>query len=208
MDEQSIVQDNNAPQEQMLTQTQVNDIVKNAKAKAAEQARREAEQQYQSQIESLRQLNADMRQREEQFRQQQMEQHLQEVGKNFAAKVTAARGYYDDFDETMKNFDVDGFPQVIYLLGGMDNGAHILYDLAKNPNKLTTIDNLAMKSPNMARAELAKIGQSIAANQQAMAQADEQTTNAPLDRLQSSRTTGPNGKKSISDLRAQAFLRG
>jgi hypothetical protein len=88
----------------------------------------------------------------------------------------------------------------------MQNGGDVMYDLAKNPSKLATIHTLAQTDPELARAELLKLGASIATNQQA--QAAEQPVSAPLDTIQPSNLSGSNGKLSIRDLRKQPWLRG
>jgi hypothetical protein len=100
------------------------------------------------------------------------------------------------------------FPQLTYLVSGMENAADVIYDLSKNPLKLAGLDRLAEKNPRQAQTELLKLSRSITENRQAQSDENSQNVAAPLDRLQPSRVSGSNGKMGISDLRNQDWLRG
>lgn len=221
-----------AQQENMLPQSQVNKIVMRESEKAAQKARRDAELHYQQQLEAMNtqrqiqqndnlsqtgtrdvdvnaiyqqiqeKLNSDMAQR-------QQEAHINEVARNYLQKMEQGRqSYGSDFDSAMESFDPAAFPQLIYLVSGMDGAADIMFDLAKNPMKLAAIDRLAEKNPRAAQAELAKLAGSIASNRDAQSQAANQGTAPPLDHLTPTRAAGSNGKPTISDLRGQNWLRG
>lgn len=235
MDEQPLDQIDSAPQQapveqappplppaNMLSQEQVNRIVAREKQKAAEAARREAEEKYNqmqsygnrdSEVANIYQqvqerFNQEQNRLRQEFEDKQMKEHMNQVANNYLTKVEAAKGAYEDFDDVIKDFDPAEFPKLVYLLAGMDNAGHVLYDLSKNPFKLGAINNLAETSPKRAQKELLKLSQSIQANQQAQADSQAQTTADPLDRLQPSRVAGSNGKQTISDLRNQSWLRG
>lgn len=209
--------------EKMLPQSQVNKIVQREKEQAALRARREAEEEYQRRLEELnasrqsqtqrnntvsREVDADAiyQQVQEKFNQEmqqrQLEQEMSRVAQSYLSKMSQGRELYEDFEDVTRDFNPAEFPQLVYLVAGIDNAADVIYELAKNPSKLVTLDNLAQRSPKYAHAELLKLSRSIAENRQAAAEADAQTTPAPLDRLQPSRVSGSNGKKTISDLRA------
>lgn len=217
----------------MLPQDEVNKIVAREKSRAAEGARREAEQQYQQQLEALRSqqqqhnaqiprdadsaamyqqvqelFNQNVAAHQKQMQDEQQRQHMTQVANNYLAKVEQGKSAYADFDDVTKDFDPTAFPQLTFLLSGIDNAGDILYDLAKNPMKLAGIDRLAEKNPRQAQSELLKLSQSINANKQAQADAQNQDVAAPLDRLASSRVAGSNGKMGIKDLRNQPWLRG
>ncbi len=241
MDEQSVSSSaiNNEPQPATLTpeqQAMVNKVVAREKAKAADSARREAEERYQQELMALnaqrgapgqqqpqeqqaaanmpRELNADAiyQQVQERFnremQERQIKSEMERTANNYLQKMSQAKTGYDDFDDVTKVFDPTSFPQVTYLVAGMENGGDIVYELAKNPSKLAIIDRLAEKNPQLAQSELAKLSKSISENKQAQSDAQNQTIAAPLDRLQPSRTAGSNGKMSIRDLRSQPHLRG
>jgi len=222
--------------EKLLTQSQVNKIVQHEKAKAALAAQREAEDNYRREIAALQaktqqqdtrnenvsrevdanaiyqqiqeKFNADLAKREQEFKQQQIQQEMNQVANSYLSKMQKGRDAYSDFDEVMKDFDPTAFPQLIYLVAGMDNAADIIYDLNKNPSKLANFYTLATTSPQKARAGLLELSNSITQNKQAQADAEAQQVAAPLDRLQPSRVSGSNGKMSVSDLRNQPWLRG
>lgn len=221
------VEPEQTPQEKMLSQSEVNKIVGRAKAEAEQRARRELEEQYQREIENLqktqqsrnesgsKEADADAiyQQVQERFNQdlqrQQLEREMSQIAQNYLAKVEQGRQSYQDFDDITKRFDPTKFPQLVYLVAGIENGGDVIYELAKNPTKLVTMNNLAKEVPEYAHDELLKLAASISTNRQAQQEAEQQDVNAPLDRLQPSRTTaGSNGKLSIRDLRNQPWLRG
>lgn len=213
--------------EKMLSQSEVNELIGRTKAEAQERARRQAEAEFEKKLaeaqaqkqqaeargEDTREIDVDglYQQVHERFNQEmqqrQMEQHLQQVADAYQSKM-AAKPEYEDFDEVMKDFNPADFPQIVYLVANMDNASDIVYELAKNPSKLATVDYLSQRSPKKAQAELARIGKSIAENKLAAQEENQAQTDAPLDRLQPSNKTGSNGRASVSDLRNQPWLRG
>lgn len=216
------------PAQPMLSQEQVNRIVAREKQRAADNARRDAEQRYQQELEQLNaqrqqqeQRNAEVprdidanviyQQVQERFNQEmqkrQLDEQMAQVANNYLQKVALAKNNYTDFDDVTKDFDPTAFPQLTFLLSGIENAGDILYDLSKNPMKLAAIDRLSEKNPKQAHSELLKLSQSIASNQQAMTESANQYVQEPLDRMQPSRIAGSNGKMSISDLRRMPWLR-
>lgn len=214
--------------EKMLSQSEVNNLIGRAKAEAQEKARRQAEAEFQKKLEELhsqkqaaeargedtKEIDVDSvyQQVHERFQnemqQKQLEQHMQQVADSYQSKLENGSKDYEDFDDVLKDFNPEEFPQIVYLVAGMDNAADIVYELAKNPQKLATVDYLSQRSPQKAQSELQRIGKSIAANKTAQLEESQANTQAPLDRLQPSNKTGSNGQMSVSDLRGQPWLRG
>ncbi len=213
----------------LLTQEQVNKIVAREKANARDMGRREAEEKYQRDLEQLNaqrmqqeqhnaqvprdvDANAIYQQVQERFnremQEQQLRQQMQTLANNYLQKVAQGRVAYEDFDDITKDFDPTAFPQLTYLLSGLDNAGDILYDLSKNPIKLAAIDRLAEKNPRQAHSELLKLSKSINDNRQAQNESQNHNVSEPLDRLSPSRVAGSNGKMGIKDLRNQPWLRG
>ena len=219
-----------APEEKILTQSQVNAIVQREKQQATARAEQRVEQKYQQQAEQLQQqpamqeaqqqapkspqidaetmyqqlqerMNADMQQK-------QLESEISQVATNYLHKMSSGKDSYEDFDEVTASFDPSAFPQLVYLVAGIDNAAEVIYELSKNPSKLVTLDTLALKSPKHAQAELARLSKSISDNRQAQTEASGQQVNAPLDRMQPSRVSSGGGPLSINDLRNQPWLKG
>lgn len=227
--QEAVAQSNVQPQS-MLTQDQVNKVVAREKARAADQARRETEDRYQRELEALRQGSAQQEQRNAQtsrevdtdaiyqqirdkfnqeLQQKQMEDQMSQVANNYLNKIATGKTAYGDFDEVTKDFNPSDFPQITFLLSGIENAADVLYELSKNPQKLAYVDRLAEKSPRIANAELLKLSQSIKDNREAQTNAQQQySVPEPLDRLNPSRVAGNNGKMGIRDLRNQPWLRG
>lgn len=227
-------QPNQAPvPEKVFTRDQLAKIVSAERAKAAESARKEAEDKYNRDILAIQgqqeqknanvtrevdantiyqqvqeRFNAEMLKQKELAEQEKQKAQMQIVANTYLSKIDQGRAAYSDFDEITKDFDPTAFPQLTYLLAGIDNAADVLYDLAKNPLKIAGLDRLAEKNPRQAHSELVKLAQSIGVNQNAQAAAQNQQTSAPLDRLQPSRVSGSNGKKTIKDLQADPFYRG
>jgi hypothetical protein len=212
-------------QQNMLSQDQVNKIVAREKARAAESARRQMQEQMAQQQASVQeqqqqapaqgqQVDPDelYRQVQERFnaemQERQLKDQMTQVANNYLAKVEEGKKNYQDFDEVTKDFDPTAFPQLTYLLANMDNAGDVLYDLVKNPIKLAGIDRLAERAPRQAQAELMKLSVSIKENRQAQMDAQNQDVPQPLDAMKSSRVAGSNGKMGIRDLRNQDWLRG
>jgi hypothetical protein len=215
-------------QEKLISQSQVDKIIKHKTYQAA-QIQREMEERHQRELESIKSqqqqqaqrnenvprdmdANAIYQQVQERFNQEMQQRRIKDemdrVANSYLSKMEQGKGAYHDFEEVTKEFDPTAFPQLTYLVAGMDNAADVIYDLSQNPLKLAGLDRLAEKNPRQAQAELLKLSRSITENRQA--QSDENSANvaAPLDRLQSSRVSGSNGKMGIRDLRNQPWLKG
>lgn len=218
-----------AEAEKVFTRDQVAKMMNAERNKAAEAARRETEEKYQRDMEALNaqrakqeernaevprdvDANAIYQQVQERFNREMQEQQtkaqMTQVAQNYLQKVAQGKAAYEDFDEVTQDFDPTAFPQLTFLLSGIDNAGDVLYDLAKNPLKLAGLDRLAEKNPRQAHNELLKLSKSILDNKQAQADAQNQNVAEPLDRLQPSRVSGSNGKMGIRDLRNQPWLRG
>lgn len=216
----------NPESEKMLSQSQVNKIVQHEKQKVAQSTKRELEERHQRELEALHaqqqqrnenvprdvDANAIYQQVQERFNQEMQERQLksemERVANSYLSKMEQGKTAYDDFEEITKEFDPTAFPQLTYLVSGMENAADVIYDLSKNPLKLVGLDRLAEKNPRQAQTELLKLSRSITENRQAQSDENSQNVAAPLDRLQPSRVSGSNGKMGISDLRNQDWLRG
>ena len=220
--------------EKTFTQADVNALVGREKQIAAQRARQEVEREHQQRAAQEHQQMQMQAQQQEQQRQsngpseadadaiyqqvqerfnremqdRQFQQEMTNVANSYHAKMDYGRKAYGDFDEITKDFDPTAFPQLVYLVSGLENAGDIIYDLSKNPSKLATLDSLAQRSPRMAQAELGRLSQSISQNSNAKQEADQYSTQAPLNPLQPSRVSGSNGKMSVNDLRSQPWLKG
>ena len=212
--------------EKMISQSQVDKIIKHKTYQAA-QIQRDMEERHQRELEAIqsqkqhqrnenvpRDVDADAiyQQVQERFNQEmqqrQIKTEMDRIANSYLSKMEQGKGSYDDFEDVTKDFDPTAFPQLTYLVAGMDNAADVIYDLSRNPLKLAGLDRLAEKNPRQAQAELLKLSRSITENRQAQSDEDSSQVAEPLDRLQSSRVSGSNGKMGIRDLRNQSWLKG
>ncbi len=220
--------------EKMLSQSEVNALIAREKQGAAARARQEVEREYQQRAEQSQMQQQQMQgqqgqqqmaqgpsqaeadslyqQVQERFnremQERQFQQEMTNVANAYHSKMDYSRKSYNDFDEITKDFDPTAFPQLVYLVSGMENAGDIIYDLSKNPSKLATLDALAQRSPRMAQAELGRLSQSISLNSNARQEAEQNPTQAPLSPLQPSRVAGSNGQMTVQDLRSQPWLKG
>lgn len=216
-------------QEKLLSAHQVQKIVQKEKALAAERARKDMEAEFQQRMEQQNQAQANQSAQNEnvsrevdvaaitqqvreelnrEMQQKQFEEEMQNVAKNYVSKVDLAREKYEDFDEVTAKFNPQKFPQLVYMVSGLENGGEVIYDLAKNRDKFTRIISLLEKAPEMAQEDLLELSQSIALNKKAQEQASNFDTPEPLDRLSPSRVSSSNGESSIRDFKSQSWLRG
>ena len=217
---------NSTESEKMLSQSQVNKIVQHEKAKAAQVTKRELEERHQRELAEIQakqsqrnesvpremDANAIYQQVQEKFNEEMQKRRVQDemdrVANSYLSKMEQGKNAYDDFEDVTKEFDPTAFPQLTYLVAGMDNAADVIYDLARNPLKLAGLDRLAERNPRQAQSELLKLSRSIMDNKQAQSDEGSQSVAEPLNRLQSSRVSGSNGKMGVRDLRKQPWLRG
>lgn len=214
------------PKERMLTETQVADIVKKEKHRAAERARLEYEAKLREQapLQSQNETSAGgidkdalkkeildniieegNRLREEAEREQMMK-HLQDTADQYHHKIKKGSQLFDDYEEVMADFDPSAFPALIRLAAPMENLSEVMYELANNPSKLVEINDLAQRSPKLAEKQLQKLSASIGKNLEA--KANVINAPAPLSKIKPSSVGADTGKMTLRDLKKQDFLRG
>ena len=220
--------------EKMLTASQVNELVKKAKRKGEQkmqeqlnaamqqieqlkaQAPQQAEvpQQQSPQgvdVNALQQqvmqgIEAKMQEERQQREKEQIEREVNEVAQQFFGKMAQGKEAFEDFEAVTANFDPAAFPQIVFLANQSDNTAAIIYELQKNPAKLAQLAVWAEKSPTMLQSEMAKLSQSIKANDEAKRTATQ--AQDPLNRLKPSPVGTDSGTKSVRDFKNSSFLRG
>ena len=105
----------------------------------------------------------------------------------------------------MKGFKHHAFPQIVYLVADKENTADIMYELAKNPQKLAVVNMWAEKDPERAAAELDKLSESISQNESAAQ--EYQPTNPPISQIKQSNVGMNNGKMSLEDFKKAEWNR-
>lgn len=134
------------------------------------------------------------------------EQEAQKVAASIHSKMLDAKSRYADYDDVVQEPVISQFPDIVILANEIDNGGDLLYDLMKNPTKLTSLQqtiDMARKNNqsylwNAARQQANQIASSIKANIDGVA--NKPAVSAPLSQMKSS-NVGDTGKKSFNDLR-------
>ncbi len=209
--------------ERMVPQSEVDKAIYAVKMRAREEAQAQYRQQPQAQgmggmqapgvdEEALMsKLAARMQKQLDAQQQAQQLEHdraqVEDAARVYLDKMKQGPQLYADFDEVTGDYNPAAFPQVSILAAQMDNTPDIMYELNKNPTKLTHLHSLARANLDMARKEMVKLSQSIKQNEEAVN--NNVKSPSPLTKLKPSTIAGSDsGKKSISDLRKQPWLRG
>lgn len=222
-----------APPEKMLPQSRVNELVQKAKRDKERQMQEKLDaanaqiQELQSQqpnqapdsqaqapqgidlnalqAQVMQKIEAKAKEDEQKRYNEQLEQEVNQVANQYFGKMASGKDLYEDFAAITADFNPAEFPQLVYLANEMDNTPAVIYELAKNPAKLAAIDRLVERSPNMARAELSKLSESIKRNVEAKQNLQEPQD--PLSRLKPSPVGTDNGTKNVRDFKKSSFLR-
>jgi len=209
--------------EKMLSQSQVNEIVGNAKREAAAKAvdafKSQQTQPYAQSPNAQQQFNEPNSYREDDIKRlagdeikrhfTKLEQDAQEranvdaanrVVGMFKEKITAGRDKFEDFENVTSNVAMQYYPNVVQLLAEhVDNTAEVLYHLAQNRDKLYRLEALSSHNPSDGIYEVKRLAESIRANEQAVGQRDAK---APLSQQRPSNTgTESGGALSMADLK-------
>jgi hypothetical protein len=205
--------------EKMIPQSQVNEIVKSATARVADKYRNESVQKQSEHPsssglteEEVRRIATETskRQHEESlqaYRQDVLNNQARTIAEQFRGKMEAAKGKYEDFDQITQPTVSGNYGTVILFLNSLENGADVLYDLSKNPEKLEKIEEMLKKdrSGELASRTLKSWSSSIKINEQAK---NAKVPNEPLRQIQPSPTSTDDGSYTLRDLRKADWLRG
>lgn len=213
--------DNLNQEEKMVPQSKMNEVVGREKLRI----KQEMEQRHQQEIAAMQRQNGGIdedaiaeraaaaaeqrlaKKMEEQQQKQQYVQYLDTVAGNYIEKMKAGPSLYEDFQETVADFDPKEFKDVLFLAHDLPELPDIVYELSKNTDKLTRLDALAAKSPKMAKREIQKLAQSIQANK--AAKQSNESAPAPLKSIKPSTAAGVgDGKLGLRDLKKASWLRG
>lgn len=206
------------PVEKLLKQSEVNEIVGHARQTAYEKARREIESQYQAKqyentskvntIGGMTQMSEDEVRKiisEESLKQSQMTA-AQNVAYRFHQKMQDGSKKYPDFEETIADLrdDLSTMPYIAEWAESLDNTADVMYELAKNPSKLASLQVLAHTSPKIAMKQMKELSGSIKKNEEAKI---TPAAPEPLSHIRPSNVGTDNGKMTVRDYKKQPWLR-
>lgn len=214
-------------QEPMLPQSKVNELVANAKLVSAKKAREEMELQYRQQMQAqqgqqmggMQQAQPQMEQpdfgalieaklaeKERAIMESQQRQQMDELAKDYMQKMEQGETLYPDFKQVTGKYDPAKFYEVTIMAAQMPNTADVMYELNKNPMKLTHLKQLAAIDYGMALDEVQKLSASITRNEEAVQNGNLKSP-SPLSRPRASIAGADSGKKTIRDLRKLDFLK-
>jgi hypothetical protein len=209
--------------EKMIPQSQLNEIVGNAKREAAEKAAARAVEDYKRQqtaSQNVSQSHPEAQMSEDYFKRKTLEildeqksewekqqaekyqvEYAQRVVDAYKNKIAAGKDKYQDFDSVVNDVDMREFTNVVQLLAEhVDNSADVLYHLAQRPADLDKFDEMYARRPQYAIKEMKRLSESIKANEAAN---QVKIPNAPLSQQRPSNTGTDSGALSLRDLKAK-----
>jgi len=130
--------------------------------------------------EEVRKMVAD--ESAKQIQDAQMRASADLVVNQFQQKMQAAASKYPDFAQQVGKLDLGKMVDLVQMTSSLDNTGDIMYDLAQNPYKIASLQQLAQMQPQLAYSELQKLSSSIKANQSQSAP----DIKAPLSQVNSS----------------------
>jgi hypothetical protein len=204
------------PQEKMLKQSEVNELVGKLKRESYERGLKDGsvkQPEYTPQSTQERSTTDTLSDdrvrniiRDETEKQTQLAL-AQKVANEFTQKIIAAKdsNKYPDFEEKVMQLNLPSIPHIVGWANSLDNTADVLYDIAKDPVKFANVLMLSQTAPHLAVQQLQKLSNSIKENENASKQP---SAAEPLSQLKPSATGTDNGSMSIKDYRKQSWLKG
>lgn len=207
------------------TDSEVNEIVKRAKAEAVEKFKRLYAQQPEyaqkkygelpataptssvSSESDYRRIAAEeaQRLRDEWVREAQTQaenQYAQKVVETFWNKVATGKEKYADFDAITNDIELRQFPNTVQILAEyVDNAQDMLYEFGKDRLKLAQLEQLAKMSQKDAIIQARRLSEALKVNEDAL---KAKIPNEPLSQLRPQSTgTATNGVYSVKDYKAK-----
>lgn len=208
-----------AEAEKVFTQKELNAVAAKESRKAAERAEARVRQEYESRLAQQTQQpqqniggipqssTEDLQRmiRQEAFRMSQ-EHQAKMIENDWISSMNAEKDADPEFSNLYDAINIEAQPNLVLAMAGMENKAHVVKDLAKNPSKYANILALANGgSFGLAQLELNKLSASIKANETAKKQPK---VDAPLSQIRASNIGGDDGNLSVTDYKNQDWLRG
>lgn len=210
--------------EKMLPQSRVDEILKTRAHESYEKGQRDALAAYQKNqaanqpasiggmpsqpsAEDLRKLvDEAVRNKISSEREASENFKAQQVAANFFQKLQDAKERYPDLQEVLSAVDLTNMAHIVEWGMEFGNAEDIVYDLAKNPAKLSQIESLYHnKHYGSARNAVKELSESIKVNQSTT---DKPIARQPLSQLKPSAVTNPgSGVASVADLRKMSQFR-
>lgn len=138
------------------------------------------------------------KEREEQGRvaqEKQLQDYITQLGAQLRPKIEAAKAKHEDFDSAVQKLHLDKVPHVLEWVNTVPNAGEVLYDLAKNPQKLAILNSL--HAPELAISQVQEIARSLDNNQKAQ---DKSLPKEPLGSINPSIVGKQGGELSGQDV--------
>lgn len=196
-----------AQTEKMLRQSEVNELVGRVKHEAYSKGLREATAQQPTSVGGMPQVTED------QIRQMIVDEAQKQTQTaaahsmlaNFSQQMDTGKDKYSDFGETVAGLgDLRNIPHIVQLATETGMADDVLYDLGKNPKKISDLTILSSINPQLAKIEMQKLKDSIVKNQDA---AKSPEVPDPLSQITPSTVGTDNGVKTVKDLRKMPWAR-
>lgn len=207
-------------QEKMVPQSTVDSLIKGIKAEAYQKGKSDAAssqtvsqaapQSHPGQAPDIKKMVAEEAQSFIQgLHNEAIErQHAEEgkrIAQEFIGKLDADKSNYQDFDSKVGKLPFKDITDIITMANSVDNTAGIMYELAENPLKLASLNQLAKLNPQLAMTEMQKLSRSIQLNQAAK---NVSMPNEPLSQVRPSPIGTDNGSLTLTDMKRQDWARG
>lgn len=205
--------------QKLFDQSEVDRVAGKVREEAYQRGRREAEMELQrsgqpqsmggmQQLseEHVRNLIAQEAQKHMEMQQAQaLEASAHRDAKDFFDRLAVGKDKYPDFEKRVGKLPFQNISHIVHMARGLDNVVDVMYELAKNPNKLTTLDILFHRAPELAQEQMQELSDSLKKNSNASSQpfSDE-----PLSQIKPSNTGTDNGSLTTRDYKKVPWLRG
>lgn len=195
------------PEEKVLKQSEVNELLFREKQAAFEKGKREAlaaqaqSQAPQANLGGMPQITDDHIRNliSEEAQKQTQLAGVQQTISNFVQQMEAGKGKYSDFDETVAKLgNLQNIPHIVKMAADTGSAEDVMYELGRNPGKVASLTTLAYINPHLAESEMKRLVESIKMNQQA---ANEPSAKEPLSQVRPSTVGTDSGSPSMKDLR-------
>lgn len=151
-------------------------------------------------------LQAERERERTEYEEQMRKEKAQEFVDAYNSKLASGKEAYEDFDDVVAKVDPRQFVKVIMLANDVDGTADVMYELARNPDKLARLDYMANKSEGYARQMMQELSDSLRLNKEAVAKQSD--IKQPISKLKSSLNGTNNSKEpsTIADFKRQPWL--
>jgi len=204
-----------APAEKMLTQSEVNELVRGAKvdgykkavseyqAKQPEMPQQHVQQTQQNAYQGQEQYANEKQLTPEQVKEiaaqqwasEQHKAYMDNVASKLANDFSNTRTRYADFDTVMGKYKYPD--EILVAASQLPNAGDVIYELGKNPGKLAIL-KASRDDFNLLSDELGRLSQSLKQNEEAKSQS---LPRDPLSQVQASNVGTDNGSRSIKDFK-------